>query len=69
MRKDGARHALAAIPAAIALLAFAQEANAQALADQTLNDRLTTLTRMVDSQQRRIDALERQLGRVHTTLV
>ncbi|WP_324657183.1 hypothetical protein [Burkholderia thailandensis] len=61
VRKDGARHALAAIPAAIALLAFAQEANAQALADQTLNDRLTTLTRMVDSQQRRIDALERQL--------
>ncbi len=60
-KKGLPRQVLTAIPAAVALLVFEQGANAQALSDQTLTDRLTTLMRVVDEQRHRIDALERQL--------
>nr|WKF56861.1 hypothetical protein HUO10_001332 [Paraburkholderia busanensis] len=53
--------ALAAIPAAVLLFAFAQGANAQALAGQSVEDRLNTLMRVVDEQQRQIHSLERQV--------
>ncbi|WGS48972.1 SlyX family protein [Paraburkholderia sp. D15] len=55
------RMALAAIPAAVLLFAFAQGANAQALAGQSVEDRLNTLMRVVDEQQRQIHSLERQV--------
>ncbi|WDD93413.1 hypothetical protein Bsp3421_003491 [Burkholderia sp. FERM BP-3421] len=55
------RHALAAIPAAALLFALAQGASAQALADQSMEDRLNTLMKVVDEQQRKIDALEQQV--------
>ena len=52
---------LAAIPAAAMLFALAQSAHAQALGGQSLDDRLTTLMRVVDEQQRQIQSLERQV--------
>lgn len=52
---------LAAIPAAVMLLAISQGAGAQALAHQSLEDRLNTLMRVVDEQQRQINSLERQV--------
>ncbi|WP_144137816.1 hypothetical protein [Paraburkholderia sp. BCC1884] len=55
------RVALAAIPAAVMLFAFSHSANAQALAGQSVEDRLTTLMRVVDEQQRQIHSLERQV--------
>jgi len=55
------RMALAAIPAAAMLFAFSQTAGAQALAGQSLEDRLNTLMRVVDEQQRQIHSLERQV--------
>ncbi|MGF6604156.1 hypothetical protein P3T23_008911 [Paraburkholderia sp. GAS448] len=55
------RMALAAIPAAVMLFAFSQGASAQALASQTLEERLNTLMRVVDEQQRQINSLERQV--------
>ncbi|CAE6867049.1 hypothetical protein R75461_08342 [Paraburkholderia nemoris] len=53
--------ALAAIPAAVMLFALSQGASAQALADQSLEERLNTLMRVVDEQQRQIHSLERQV--------
>ncbi|WP_233831507.1 hypothetical protein [Paraburkholderia sp. ZP32-5] len=55
------RMALAAIPAAVMLCALSQTASAQALAGQSLEDRLNTLMRVVDEQQRQIHSLERQV--------
>ncbi|WP_420800073.1 hypothetical protein [Paraburkholderia tagetis] len=52
---------LAAIPAAVLLFTLAQTANAQALQSQSVEDRLTTLMRVVDEQQRQIQSLERQV--------
>jgi hypothetical protein len=43
------------------LLAFAQTAGAQALAGQSVEERLNTLMRVVDEQQRQIHSLERQV--------
>ncbi|WP_439654791.1 hypothetical protein [Trinickia terrae] len=53
--------ALAAIPAAVLLFALSQGAHAQALGNQSLEDRLDTLMRVVDEQQRQIQVLERQV--------
>jgi hypothetical protein len=53
--------ALAAIPAAVILLALSQAANAQALAGQSVEERLNMLMRVVDEQQRQIHSLERQV--------
>lgn len=53
--------ALAAIPAAVLCFVFMQCAHAQALADQSLEQRLNTLMKVVDEQQRKIDALEHQV--------
>ncbi|OMG70218.1 hypothetical protein [Burkholderia ubonensis] len=58
---DQPRAALAAIPAAVLCFVFMQCAHAQALADQSLEQRLNTLMKVVDEQQRKIDALERQV--------
>ncbi|OLL30266.1 hypothetical protein BTH42_18325 [Burkholderia sp. SRS-W-2-2016] len=55
------RLALAAIPAAAMLWALSQSASAQSLANQSLEDRLNTLMRVVDEQQRQIHSLERQV--------
>ncbi|WP_179402580.1 hypothetical protein [Burkholderia guangdongensis] len=55
------RTALAVIPAAVLGLAFAASAHAQALADQSLEQRLDTLTKVVDDQQHKIAALEQQI--------
>ncbi|MPW09783.1 hypothetical protein GCT19_29750 [Paraburkholderia sp. CNPSo 3155] len=55
------RMALAAIPAAVMLGALSQPASAQALAGQSVEDRLNTLMRVVDEQQRQIHSLERQV--------
>ncbi len=52
---------LAAIPAAVMLFALSQGASAQALADQSLEDRLNTLMRVVDEQQKQINSLEQQV--------
>ncbi|KVV35408.1 hypothetical protein WK81_29255 [Burkholderia ubonensis] len=52
---------LAAIPAAVLCVVFMQCAHAQALADQSLEERLNTLMKVVNEQQRKIDALERQV--------
>ncbi|WP_407655399.1 hypothetical protein [Burkholderia alba] len=61
LKKNTPRRALAAIPAAAMLFALAQGASAQALADQSMEDRLNTLMKVVDEQQRKIDALEQQV--------
>ncbi|HEY4295772.1 MAG TPA: hypothetical protein VGM85_04800 [Paraburkholderia sp.] len=55
------RMALAAIPVAVMLLALSQTASAQALAGQSVEERLNTLMRVVDEQQRQIHSLERQV--------
>src|SRR5579871_4739682 len=55
------RMALAAIPAAVMLLALSPSAGAQALAGQSVEDRLNTLMRVVDEQQKQIHSLERQV--------
>jgi hypothetical protein len=52
---------LAAIPAAVMLFACAQSVHAQALQDQSVDDRLNTLMRVVDEQQKQIQSLERQV--------
>jgi hypothetical protein len=52
---------LAAIPAAVLLFTLAQTANAQALQSQSVEDRLNTLMRVVEEQQRQIQSLERQV--------
>ncbi|WP_434660610.1 hypothetical protein P5W99_10385 [Paraburkholderia sp. A3BS-1L] len=55
------RLTLAAIPAAVLLFALAQTAHAQALQSQSVEERLNTLMRVVDEQQRQIQSLERQV--------
>ncbi|MFC0398685.1 hypothetical protein [Paraburkholderia rhizosphaerae] len=55
------RFALAAIPAAALMFAWAQGAAAQALTNQSMEDRLNALMRVVDEQQRQIQSLERQV--------
>ncbi|HZZ11224.1 MAG TPA: hypothetical protein VFE79_11095 [Paraburkholderia sp.] len=55
------RMALAAIPAAVMLFALSQNASAQALAGQSVEERLNMLMRVVDEQQRQIHSLERQV--------
>jgi len=57
----GPHGALAAIPAAVTLFALSQGAWAQALSGQSVEDRLDTLMRVVDEQQKQIHALERQV--------
>lgn len=55
------RHPLAAIPAAVLMLALASGAQAQALANQSVEDRLNALMQLVDAQQRKIQSLERHV--------
>jgi hypothetical protein len=55
------RFALAAIPAAALMFAWAEGAAAQALANQSVDERLNALMRVVDEQQRQIQSLERQV--------
>jgi hypothetical protein len=55
------RLVLAAIPAAAMLFALSQEAYAQALGDQSLEERLSSLMRVVDEQQKQINSLEKQV--------
>ena len=52
---------LAAIPAAVMLFALSQGAYAQALADQSVEDRLNTLMRVINEQQKQINSLEQQV--------
>src|SRR6201996_4222903 len=52
---------LAAIPAAVMLFALSQGAHAQALADQSVEDRLNTLMRVIGEQQKQINSLEQQV--------
>ena len=52
---------LAAIPAAVMLFALSQGAHAQALADQSVEDRLNTLMRVISEQQKQINSLEQQV--------
>jgi len=60
--KTGApRMALAAIPAAVMLFALSQTASAQALVDQSVDERLNTLMRVVSEQQKQINSLEQQV--------
>ncbi|MGN6318053.1 hypothetical protein [Trinickia sp.] len=63
-----ARHAcrlqLAAIPAALLAVWIPQGASAQALSGQSVEQRLTTLMRVVDEQQRQIQSLEAQVTRL-----
>lgn len=62
MPSRSAQHArLAAIPAAVLLFVLQHCAHAQALANQSVEDRLNTLMRVVDEQQRQIQSLERQV--------
>nr|WP_028226837.1 hypothetical protein [Paraburkholderia ferrariae] len=62
MKKSGMpRLKLAAIPAAAMLFALAQSAFAQELQNQSVEDRLNTLMRVVDQQQKQIQSLERQV--------
>ncbi|MEM5326806.1 hypothetical protein VSR34_09390 [Paraburkholderia sp. JHI2823] len=62
MSRTAAPHVrLAAIPAAVMLFALAQSAHAQALQSQSIEERLNTLMRVVDEQQRQIQSLERQV--------
>ena len=60
-RTGGLGMKFAAIPAAAMLFALAQSANAQALQDQSLEDRVNTLMRVVDEQQKQIQSLEHQV--------
>ncbi len=64
----GAYHAcrikLAAIPAAVLVMGLPQGASAQALSGQSVEERLTTLMRVVDEQQRQIHSLEAQVTRL-----
>ncbi|QCP50527.1 hypothetical protein FAZ95_16015 [Trinickia violacea] len=53
--------ALAAIPAAVLLFALSQGAHGQELASQSLDERLNTLMRVVDEQQRQIQSLQKQV--------
>nr|WP_260858760.1 hypothetical protein [Paraburkholderia sp. BCC1885] len=55
------RMVLAAIPAAVMLFALSQGACAQALGDQSVEDRLNTLMRVVSEQQKQINSLEQQV--------
>jgi hypothetical protein len=61
MKTRRPRYALAAIPAAALMFAWAQGAAAQALASQSIDERLNALMRVVDEQQRQIQSLERQV--------
>jgi hypothetical protein len=58
-RLDRAR--LAAIPAAILVMGMPNGVSAQALSGQSVEERLTTLMRVVDEQQRQIHSLETQV--------
>lgn len=55
------RAALAVVPAAVLCFTVTECAHAQALTDQSLEERLNTLMKVVDQQQRKIDALEHQV--------
>jgi hypothetical protein len=55
---------LAAIPAAVLAMGLPPSAAAQALSGQSVEDRLTTLMRVVDEQQRQIHSLEAQVTRL-----
>ncbi|QGZ61959.1 hypothetical protein FAZ98_09590 [Paraburkholderia acidisoli] len=66
-RTAAPRLTLAAIPAAVMLFALAQSAQAQALSNQSLEDRLNMLMRVVDEQQRQIQSLERQVTNLEMT--
>ncbi|WP_206952986.1 hypothetical protein [Trinickia acidisoli] len=55
------RARLAAIPAAILVIGLPHAASAQALQGQSVDERLTTLMRVVDEQQRQIQSLEAQV--------
>lgn len=61
------RMKLAAIPAAAMLFALAQSALAQELQNQSLEDRVNMLMRVVDEQQKQIQSLERQVTNLEMT--
>jgi hypothetical protein len=61
MKTRRPRFRIAAIPAAAMLFALSQGAGAQAIASQSIDDRLNTLMRVVDEQQKQIQSLERQV--------
>jgi len=52
---------LAAIPAAVLVMGMPSGVSAQALSGQSIEERLTTLMRVVDEQQRQIHSLEAQV--------
>jgi hypothetical protein len=52
---------MSAIPCAALLFTLAHGASAQSLANQSVEDRLNTLMRVVEMQQHKIDALENQV--------
>ena len=58
------RMQLAAIPATVLAMGLPPSAAAQALSGQSVEDRLTTLMRVVDEQQRQIHSLEAQVTRL-----
>jgi hypothetical protein len=60
-RTGAPRMILAAIPAAVMLFALSQGASAQALADQSVEERLNTLMRVIGEQQKQINSLEQQV--------
>jgi hypothetical protein len=61
-RTIGGRSTLAAIPAAVLLFfVLSQDAESQALANQSVEERLNTLMRVVDEQQRQIQSLQREV--------
>jgi hypothetical protein len=61
-RTIAGRPVLAAIPAAVLLFcALLQDADAQALANQSVEDRLNMLMQVVDQQQKQIQSLEHQV--------
>ncbi|MGN6231330.1 MAG: hypothetical protein ACTHNZ_09205 [Trinickia sp.] len=64
LARQAGRMRLAAIPAAVLALGLPHAASAQALAEQSLETRLTTLMRVVDEQQRQIQSLEAQVTKL-----
>jgi hypothetical protein len=63
-QRQAGRAARAAIPAAVLALGLPHGASAQALAQQSVDERLTTLMRVVDEQQRQIQSLEAQVTKL-----
>ncbi len=63
-RQQAGRAGRAIIPAAVLALGLPHGASAQALGQQSIDVRLTTLMRVVDEQQRQIQSLEAQVTKL-----